>query len=182
MSSPSAPVPHPLRVAIVCGNPRPGSRTLAAARAVADVVTVHLGDAGASEPEVVDLAEHAGALFDWSSARVKGLVTAVCGCDIAIVASPTFKATYTGLLKAFLDWFGQTAMAGVVAIPVMVGGAPQHALAPEVFLRPLLVEIGAAVPTRGLFLLESQLEDLGPVIDAWLESAGPVLARLFPRG
>ncbi len=59
----------------------------------------------------------------------------------------------------------------------MVGGAPIHHLAPEVHLRPLLVELGASCPTQGLFVLESQLDDLDTVIEAWLERAGPVLAR-----
>ena len=63
----------------------------------------------------------------------------------------------------------------VTAIPVMVGASPIHALAVEVYLRPLLVEIGATVPTRGLYVVEDQLEDLSAVIDGWLTQAGPQL-------
>jgi FMN reductase len=66
------------------------------------------------------------------------------------VASPTYKATYPGLLKSFLDWFSTTGLAGVTVVPVMVGAAAQHALAVKTHLRPLLVELGATVPTRGL--------------------------------
>ena len=144
---------------------------------VGRAVATHLGrDASVT---TIDLALVGSQLFDWSSGDVKELVSALSVADVAIVASPTYKATYTGLLKSFLDWFGQTGLAGVVAVPVMVGGSPVHALAPEVFLRPLLVEIGAAVPTRGLFVLESQLEDLDPVLTGWLETAGPVLHRIF---
>ena len=46
-----------------------------------------------------------------------------------MVASPTYKASYTGLLKSFLDWFGTTDLDGVTVVPVMVGAGLQHALA-----------------------------------------------------
>ncbi len=70
-----------------------------------------------------------------------------------VVASPTFKATYTGVLKLFLDQFATgDGLAGVVAVPLMLGAGPAHALAPEVFLKPVLVELGATVPAPALYL------------------------------
>ena len=54
----------------------------------------------------------------------------------------------------------------------------RHALAVEVHLRPVLVEIGATVPTRGLYVTEDQLDDLSAVIDAWLVEAAPALIEL----
>ena len=46
-------------------------------------------------------------------------------------------------------------------------------------LRPLLVELGATVPTRALAVTEADLADLDPVIDRWLERAyGPLRAGL----
>ena len=128
---------------------------------------------------ITDLATLGGQLFDWSSADVKAEVAALSGADLAVIASPTYKATYTGLLKSYLDWFGQTGLAGVVAIPVMVGASTVHALAPEVFLRPLLVEIGAIVPTRGLFVLDGELEQLPATVATWAEGASGALARLL---
>ena len=74
-----------------------------------------------------------------------------------MVASPTYKATYTGLLKLFLDGYGPSPLAGVEAVPLMVGAAPHHALAVDVHLTPLLLELGAPVPRRGLYVLESEL-------------------------
>ncbi len=128
---------------------------------------------------MIDLANLGGQLFDWSSAEVKAEVAALSSADLAVIATPTYKATYTGLLKSFLDWFGQSGMATVVAIPVMVGGSAIHALAPEAFLRPLLVEIGAIVPTRGLFILDSELDELPATVATWAEGAGNALSRLL---
>jgi FMN reductase len=161
-------------IAVVVGNPKPRSRTLAVAQAVATAATTAAGLADA-QPITIDLADFGSELFDWSSARVKEIAGALSSSSLAVVASPTYKATYTGLLKAFLDWFGQTGLAGVTAIPVMVGASPIHALAVEVHLRPLLVEIGATVPTRGLYVVEDQLDDLPAVVDQWLGQAGPLL-------
>jgi FMN reductase len=123
----------------------------------------------------VDLADLGPELFDWSSPVVRDAVDAVMSCALVVVASPTYKATYTGLLKSFLDWFGTSDLSGVVAVPAMVGAGPQHALAVEVHLRPVLVELGASLPTRGLYVLESELEVLDDVVEAWLVQAGPRL-------
>ena len=61
------------------------------------------------------------------------------------------------MLKAFLDRYGSNGLAGVVAVPVMTGGWPGHLLAVEVHLRPVLVELGATVPARGLYVTEPEL-------------------------
>ncbi len=105
----------------------------------------------------LDLADVAPELFDPRSLTVSRLLDEVAASDLVVVASPTYKATFTGLLKAFLDRFGNNALAATVAVPVMTGAAPIHALAPEVFLRPLLIELGASVPSRGLFVTERQV-------------------------
>ena len=59
----------------------------------------------------------------------------------------------------------------------MVGAGLQHALAVEVHLRPVLVEIGATLPTRGLYVTEAQLAELEDVIGNWLVEAAPRLRR-----
>ena len=161
-------------VGIVVGNPKPNSRTLAVARRVAAAAAEAAG-LEPTEPVVVDLAGLGGRLFDWADAEARDAVDAIAACSLAVIASPTYKASYTGLLKAFLDWYPTTGLSGVTAVPVMVGAGPQHALAVEVHLRPVLVEIGANLPTRGLYVLEGDLDRLDEVIGAWLAEAGPRL-------
>lgn len=157
------------RVAVVVGNPKPVSRTYEAALTLAD----RLGGADL----VVDLADHAGELFDWSSKTVTELVEQVSGSLVVIVASPTYKATYTGLLKAFLDRFPHQGLGGVTAVPLMLGASDAHALAPEHGLRQVLVELGASVPTRGLYVLDREHEQPEPY-DRWLAAAAPYLPAL----
>jgi FMN reductase len=154
-------------VAVVVGNPKPGSRTLVAAEHVAREL------AGRDADLVVDLAEVGTALLDWADPRVADLVERVGAAELVVVASPTYKASYTGLLKLFLDRFGTDGINGV-AVPLMLGAGPGHALAVETALRPLLVEIGASVPTRGLYVLDRAYDD--PAAYAgWLAAARPRL-------
>jgi FMN reductase len=162
----------------VVGNPKAQSRTRTAAVAIAERTAEAVG-LTVTARTVWDLAELGAQLFDWSSPDVRAAVDSVTAADLLVVASPTYKASYTGLLKSFLDWFGTTGLAGVAAVPVMVGAGAAHALAVEVHLRPVLVEIGATLPTRGLFVLEEQLGQLDSVIDAWLvDAAAPLRAAL----
>jgi FMN reductase len=67
----------------------------------------------------VDLADHAPRLFDWADPALTEITAQVAAADIAIFASPNYKASYTGLLKAFLDRYGNNGLAGVTAVPVM---------------------------------------------------------------
>ena len=177
-----------MRIAVVTGNPKPASRTHGVALAVADVLAAELArpavpaEAPAVPAEapahlVVDLAEHAPSLFDWSAAELSRLTAEVAAADIAIFASPTYKAAYTGMLKAFLDRYGNNGLAGTVAVPVMTGGWPGHLLAVEVHLRPVLVELGATVPARGLYVTEPEFATLDAAIAAWAKAAVPLIRR-----
>ena len=160
------------RVAVVVGNPKAGSRTLGAAVHVA-------GELAGRDPDVVvDLADLGPQLLDWSDEEVGRLVTEVGRADLVVVASPTYKATYTGLLKLFLDRFaGGTGLTGV-AIPLMLGAGPAHTLAPEHSLRPLLTELGAVVPVPALYVLDSE-HDRPESYDAWLGAARPVVRAVL---
>jgi FMN reductase len=97
--------------------------------------------------------------------------------DVLLVASPTYKATYSGLLKAFLDRLATGSLAGKTAVPVLLGGAPNHQLAVDVHFTPLLLELGAVVPVRGLFVLESDVEGFGSFAAKWATANAPALAR-----
>jgi FMN reductase len=160
------------RVAVVVGNPKPASRTLAAATYVASQL------AGAAPDLTVDLATLGPAILDWADPPVNDLVASVGAADLVVVASPTYKGTYTGLLKLFLDRFaGGTGLRGL-AVPMLLGAAPHHHLAAELTLRPVLTELGATVPGRGLFVIDRQHDDPAAYAD-WLAATRPLVAALL---
>ena len=72
---------------------------------------------------MVDLATLGPALLDWSDPHVAELVEQVGAAELVVVASPTYKGTYTGLLKLFLDRFATDGIRGV-AVPLMLGAGP----------------------------------------------------------
>ncbi|MFI8632387.1 NADPH-dependent FMN reductase [Microbacterium sp. NPDC077663] len=160
-----------MKVVAVVGNPKPRSRTADAAALLARAL-------GATQLTVLELSELGPALFTPDDRSVSRAVRDVQEADVAIVASPTYKATYTGLLKLFLDRFPSgDGLKGVVAIPLMLGAGQAHALAPEIHLKPVLVELGAICPTPGLYQLDSNFTDPATV-SRWTEAWGGVVQTI----
>jgi FMN reductase len=164
-------------IAVVIGNPRSGGRTTTVAEAVASRVAD--GVPGRHSTTTYELSDLAGELFDWGSERVAAVNAAVRAADLAVFASPTYKASFTGLFKAFLDRYPGNGLAGLVAVPVMLGAAPVHQLAVETQLRPVLVELAAIVPTKGVFVVDTELDRLDQTITLWWEMAAGPLKRLL---
>jgi FMN reductase len=155
-----------VRFVALVGNPKPGSRTLTVATAAAEAIALAAGvDQGY---EIIDLSVLSRRLLlPEPSMAVEDATELVSRADLLLVASPTFKGTYTGLLKVFLDRLPYRGLEGTAALPLLVMASPQHALAVDVHLRPLLVELGATVPTPGLAVLESELSRLDGVLRPW---------------
>lgn len=160
-----------MSVVALVGNPRSGSRTLTVAVEAAKAVGQRLDRLGAADSyEVIDLSALGPHLLSPGvSTGVEVALELVAEASVLVVASPTYKGTYTGLLKAFLDRLPPQALAGKAALPLLVMGDARHALAVEVHLRPLLVELGATVPTPGLAVVEADLPRLDEVLTTWSE-------------
>lgn len=161
-----------MSTAVLVGSPRPRSSTYRAAVAVAEALT------GSAPDLVIDLADLGPRLFDSGDVDVATALAGAASHDLLVVASPTYKATYTGLLKVFLDRLPAGALQGVDAVPLMLGGHWRHALAPELALKPVLSELGARLPTRALFLLDTA-GDEAPELQDWLAESRPRLARSY---
>jgi FMN reductase len=71
-----------------------------------------------------------------------------------VIATPVYKASYTGVLKAFLDLLPQFGLAGKVVLPLATGGTLAHVLALDYALRPVLGTLGAQHVVAGLFVLD----------------------------
>lgn len=163
-----------LKVVIVVGNPKPVSRT----RTAAETLVQELLAPDSYELRVIELADHADELFSQQSERVEELNASVASADLAVFASPTYKASYTGLLKAFLDRYATNGLAGVVAIPVQTGANLGHSMTPTHVLAPLLAELGAVVPGRGFYLAMTDIEQLKPVVRQAAQEYAANLRRL----
>ena len=145
-----------LRVSVVVGNPKARSRTLEVGVTFARALLAE----GSYELRVVDLVDHAADIFQWPSAELAELNAAVADSDILVIGSPTYKATFTGLLKGFLDRYPANGLEGVVAIPFQTGADATHSLGPQHGLVPLLIELGAIVPAGGFYFVTSRMNSL----------------------
>lgn len=157
-----------MKIGVVVGNPKAKSRTLEAGVIVARKL------AGGEPDLVVDLVDLGSGLLEFGNADVDGTIRSVQEMDAVVFASPTFKATYTGLMKLFLDQIPQDGLLGITAFPVMLGAGPAHLLAPELLFKPVLVELGAICPTVGLYLIDKTFAE-DPRLDAWIARARPLL-------
>lgn len=139
-----------MKVTVVAGNPKPGSRTLDAAQRLATALS------GREPDHIVDVIAHGPALLGWGDRSVAADVAEVRTSQLVVFASPTFKAAYSGVLKLFLDQFATAdGLRDVVAVPLMLGAGAAHSMAPELMLKPVLAELGATLPAPGLYLLDS---------------------------
>lgn len=151
-----------MRVSVVVGNPKPRSRTLEVAESVAHLVATE-----SATLATVDLAEYATRLFAWPDESLEEICSEVASSNLVVFASPTYKASFTGMLKAFLDRYGHRALAGVFVVPVMTMATESHSLAADSQLRPVLVELGAIIPTSSVAFPISALDRVIDFLDDW---------------
>ncbi len=75
-----------------------------------------------------------------------------------IIATPIYKASYTGVLKAFLDLLAPGALSGKVILPIATGGTIAHLLAIDYALKPVIATLGARFVLGGVYLLDTQIQ------------------------
>lgn len=95
--------------------------------------------------------------------------------DAVVVATPVYKAAYSGLLKAFLDLLPQDALAGKLVLPLATGGSQSHMLALDYALRPVLASMSARFILPSIYATSEQL-GRGP--DGSLVLAAPIAVRV----
>ncbi len=151
-------------VLVLTASPSRVSRTAALARHVAD----DLVRDGHSVRELTlrELPPPALLAADTTDPGIAAAVRAVIASDALVVATPIYKASYSGLLKVFLDLLPQAALAGKVVLPLATGGTIAHLLAIDYSLRPVLQSLGAQHITAGRFVLDTHIDHTsgGPVL------------------
>ena len=75
-----------------------------------------------------------------------------------IIATPVYKASYPGGLKALLDLMPQYGLAGKIVLPIATGGSLNHLLAIDYAMKPLFSVMGATHILRGVYILSEQVK------------------------
>ena len=142
-------------VIVLTGSPSVRSRTAA----LSGLIARRLEAAGhaVGTRHVRDLPAEALLGADAAHPAIVEAVTAIEAADAVVVASPVYKAAYSGVLKTLLDLLPQRALSGKTVLPVVTGGTPAHLLAIDYALRPVLVSLGAHHVLKGCFVLDQHI-------------------------
>ncbi|WP_223912742.1 CE1759 family FMN reductase [Actinomyces capricornis] len=109
------------------------------------------------------------------SAELDKAVESLSRADGAILVSPVFQGSYSGLFKSFVDVLPEGALEGMPVILGATAGTARHSLVTEYALRPLLTHLKARPATLAVFAAS---EDFGA---AWASEA-PAARREAPLG
>ncbi len=146
-----------LSVVTLAGSPTADSRSAALLRHVERRLAPWAGEVrhlALRELPAVDLL-HARA----ETPALRAAIAAVARADLVVVATPIYKASFSGLLKSFLDLLPPDALRGKTIWPLATGGSVAHLLALEYALKPVLATLGARDGLDAVFVPDSAWRD-----------------------
>jgi FMN reductase len=144
-----------MSVLLIAGSPSERSRTAALLEAAGQRLEAR--GVLVERLRVRDLSPQALLLADFGHPSISQATGRVAEADVIIVATPVYKAAYSGVLKVFLDLLPQDGFKGKVVLPLATGGSPHHMLALDYSLRPVLQSLGAKHILPGIYATDSQV-------------------------
>ena len=117
------------------------------------------------------------ARFD--SPKIIDLLQQIENADGLVIATPVYKASFSGALKTVLDLLPERALSHKVVLPIATGGSIAHMLAVDYALKPVLSALKAQEMLHGIFADDSQIAygegsaqaQLAPVLEQRLSEA-----------
>ena len=172
---------EPLRIVGVSGSLREPSKTTALVRELID-------DVAAREPTETRLIEVAtlGPLFAGALRRedlqpeVEDALRAIETADLLIVASPVYRASFTGLFKHLFDFVGQYALVGTPVLLAATGGGERHALILEHQMRPLFGFFQALTLPVGVYASDTDFDGYELTSEAVKRRIDQAVTRSLP--
>jgi FMN reductase len=144
-----------LKVVAVSGGLQRPSRTLVLVESLVAALSeslpldIHLIELGQLAPGL------ARALYrSQLPADVESHIVAIENADALVVASPVFRASFTGLFKHLFDLVHQEALVDIPVLLAATGGSERHALVIEHQLRPLFSFFQARTLPIGVYASE----------------------------
>ncbi|MDM0051636.1 NADPH-dependent FMN reductase [Variovorax sp. J22R115] len=144
-----------MTVLLIAGSPSAPSRSAV----LLDAVAARLSERNVPVERLAirELAAHALLMGEASHPSVQLAVEQVRRADVIVVATPVYKAAYSGVLKVFLDLLPQSALKGKTVLPLATGGSPHHMLALDYALRPVLQSLAARHILPGVYATDGQV-------------------------
>lgn len=162
-----------MSIFLLGGSPSPQSSSSRLLQHIGDRLGLH--GQRLARLEVRDLPAGALLALDHEEPAIARALAQLRQADAVVVATPVYKAAYSGLLKAFLDLLPQDALAGKLVLPLATGGSQSHMLALDYALRPVLASMSARFILPSIYATSDQL---GRNTDGSLALAAPIAVRV----
>ncbi|WP_017729252.1 NADPH-dependent FMN reductase [Halalkalibacterium ligniniphilum] len=146
------------RILIVSGSPNKTSRL----RGLNEYAFQYLLEKGFSISilDVIDIPAENLVLAQFDSEAVKSATQKVEEADaiiFTIFTSQVYKASYTGVLKTFLDLLPQRGLEDKVVLPFVLGGTLAHFLTIQYSFHPVFSTLAAEHILQGIYVLDSDI-------------------------
>lgn len=168
-----------IRIVGLSGNVKAPSRTAALTSALLKEASRGL----AAETRHISLVDAAPILFralrvDQLDEQGLEIIEAIESADALIVATPVYRASYSGALKHLFDLVDYRSLTGVPVIVAATGGRASHGLVPDQQLRPLMAFFKALPLPTSVYAVESDFSDYGVESEALKERIAEAGAEL----
>ena len=94
---------------------------------------------------------------DVKDPAIADAVARVRDADAIVIGTPVYKASFSGVLKTFLDLLPQDGLADKLVLPLATGGSQSHMLALDYALRPVLASLAPRHILPSIFATSAQL-------------------------
>jgi len=157
-------------IALIGGSPSPTSRGSIVLDQVADKITVSGFDV--ERIEVRDIDPAALLFADFGHPDVRTAAAKIERAAGIVIATPVYKASYSGVLKSLLDLLARDAFKNKPILPIATGGTIAHLLSIDYALRPVLYALCADKVLAGRFIIDKDISTIAPNIgienaEAW---------------
>ncbi|MDU6088111.1 MAG: NADPH-dependent FMN reductase [Klebsiella pneumoniae] len=146
-----------MRVITLAGSPRYPSRSSALLEYARETLTA--ADIEVCHWHLQNFAPEDLLYARFDNPALQTLNEQLAGADGLIIATPVYKASFSGALKTLLDLLPERALEGKIVLPLATGGTIAHMLAVDYALKPVLNALKAQEILHGVFADDSQVTD-----------------------
>lgn len=173
---------HPLKLVAVTGSAQTPSKT----EALVDAILAELQQHIDIELKYVKLSEighlvNGATRRDLLATEVQQALDLIETADALIVASPVYRASYTGLFKHLFDYVDQFALVDKPVLLAASGGSERHALMLDHQFRPLFSFFQAQILPIGVFATDKDFENYQIVDQLLIERIKLAVSRSIPQ-
>lgn len=135
-------------------------------RLLADRLTTSVTQRIEAEVTVIELRDLAqditnNLLTGFAAPRLQAAIDALAAADGAILVTPIFTTSYSGLFKSFIDVLDPESLTDLPVLIGATGGTERHSLALDYAMRPLFTYLHAVVAPTAVYAASSDWGSAG---------------------